>query len=250
VQLSRVRIPTRARSLAAPLGVALAVLFTAVVLPRPAQTGDVAAAPKATAPNAPAERCHPLSSDAKDVCSSFVELEVKDVLPLAELQTHAVVLVSKDGKTMLPIFVDEAAAVSIAFRLAQRAPPHPLAQDLLDDVVSGMGGRVTEVRIDSLEDDIFVGRIVIRQGERDLALNARPSDSIAMAIKGGAPILANREVLDEAGIDEAEIQSLLEQQRQGPGVGGSGPLPFTPPSPEQEMIPGQTPIPERPTIEL
>lgn len=232
---------------------ALAVLLAVLFLPRPALTGDAAedTKSKTTPPpaSAPETRCHRLSSDAKDVCSTFVELEVKDVLPLAELQTHAVVLVSKDGKTMLPIFVDEAAAVSIAFRLAQRAPPHPLAQDLLDAVVSGMGGKVTEVRIDDLVEDIFVGRIVIRQGERDLALSARPSDSIAMAIKGGAPILAHRKVLDQAGIDEAEVESLLQRQKE-PGVGGSGAMPFTLPSPDEESSPGPTPIPDRPTIEL
>ena len=48
----------------------------------------------------------------------------------------------------LPIFVDEAAAMAIAFRLAHVEPPHPLAQDLLDDVVEELGGQVTEVRID------------------------------------------------------------------------------------------------------
>lgn len=231
---------------------AVAVLLTVLFLPRPAHTGAAggdAGTPGASAP-APAERCHPLSSDAKDVCASFVELEVKDVLPLAELQTHAVVLMSKDGKTMLPIFVDEAAAVSIAFRLAQRAPPHPLAQDLLDAVVTGMGGRVTEVRIDDLEDDIFVGRIVIRHGERDLALSARPSDSIAMAIKGGAPILASRKVLEAAGIDEQEIDALQQQQQQAPGVGGSGPAPLDTPLPGVDAPSPPESAPERPTIKL
>lgn len=236
---------------------ALAVLFTVLFLPRAAHTGEVGADAGTTGSTPPAAaRCHPLSSDARDVCSTFVELEVKDVLPLAELQTHAVVLVSKDGKTMLPIFVDEAAAVSIAFRLAQRAPPHPLAQDLLDAVVSGMGGRVTEVRIDSLEDDIFVGRIVIRHDDQDLALAARPSDSIAMALKGGAPILANRQVLDQAGITEQEIDALIQQRESAPGVGGSGIPPMGPLTPMDPLMPGDPPEgspttePDRPSIKL
>ena len=103
------------------------------------------------------------------------------------------------------------------------------------------------MRIDDLEDDIFVGRIVIRQGETDLALDARPSDSIAMALKGGAPILATRKVMDAAGIDEKEIGEMLEQQ---PGVGGSGLPPGHPAvPPETEPLP-PGPEPEKPTIEL
>lgn len=178
--------------------------------------------------------CRPLAGDAPDVCEELVELEVRDVLPIVELDTHAIVLVSKDGSTMLPIFVDEAAAVSIAFRLAEREPPHPLAQDLLDSVVEELGGEVTEVRIESVEDDVFVGRVVIRQNGNDHAIDARPSDSIAMALQGKAPILADRQVLDEAGIDEQEIKSLLEQEL---GVGGSGPLPHELPPPGEPTTP-------------
>jgi bifunctional DNase/RNase len=198
----------------------LLALAIALFLPALALSGETRAPP--SSPPSASKRCHPLRGEDSNVCRQMVELEVRDVVPLQEFQTHAVVLVSKDGQKVLPIFVDEAAAVAIAFRLAEREPPQPLAQDLLDSVVSELGGKVTEVRIDSLKDNIFSGRIIIRQGQQDHALEARPSDSIAMALKGGAPILAHRKVLDEAGIDQKDIDSLDDQ---GPGVGGSGPPP-------------------------
>jgi hypothetical protein len=123
--------------------------------------------------------------------------------------------------------------VSIAFRLAERPPPQPLAQDLLDDVVSKLGGHVTEVRIDDLRDNVYSGRVFLQQGKKELALEARPSDSIAMAMHSNARIRVTRKVLTLAGITRAEIESLQRQEEGGPGVGGSGgglgPLPAPPP---------------------
>ncbi|MBN1209421.1 MAG: bifunctional nuclease family protein [Myxococcaceae bacterium] len=164
-------------------------------------------------------------------CKELIELVVRDVVPLEEAQTHAVVLSTEDGETVLPVFVDEAAAVAIAFRLAHLEPPQPLAQDLLDDVVAKLGARVTEVRIDDLRGDIYTGRIFLQQGKKNMELDARPADSIAMALDGNARIRVTRKVLSLAGISREDVESMHEQM---PGVGGSGepepePLPFTPP---------------------
>jgi bifunctional DNase/RNase len=168
------------------------------------------------------------------------------VVPLVEAQTHAVVLTTKSRDIVLPVFVDEASAVSIAFRLAEREPPQPLAQDLLDDVVEQLGARVTEVRIDDLRDNVYSGRVFLEQGKRKMTLDARPSDSIAMALTSHARIRVTRKVLTMAGISRDEIDGL----QGGPGVGGSGrggmdedaaplPLPGMPgaPAPSQKQTP-------------
>lgn len=167
----------------------------------------------------PLVECAAAAGQKKDV--EMIEMEVRDVIPLTTADTHAVVLVSKDRGTVLPIFVDEGAAVAIAFRLAHREPPHPLAHDLLDRVVTELGGTVTEVRIDDVEDQIYQGRVFISQGQKHLQLNARPSDSISMALANGAKIFASKKVLAEAGITREEIDRLREHN----GVGGSGPAP-------------------------
>ncbi len=151
-----------------------------------------------------------------------VELEVMDVIPIEEAQTHAVLLVSKDQALLLPLFVTEEAAVSIAFRLAQQDSPHPLAADLLDDVVSKMGGTVTSVEIDDVQDDVYTSQIKIRQGEKDLSLAARPSDAIAMALTGKARIFVTAEVMAEAGISREDLEALGGGMSEDFGVGGSG----------------------------
>ncbi len=154
-------------------------------------------------------------------CKELIELIVRDVVPLEEAQTHAVVLTTADGTIVLPVFVDEAAAVAIAFRLAHMEPPQPLAQDLLDDVVVKLGAHVTEVRIDDLRGDIYTGRVFLQQGKKRLELDARPADSIAMALDGNARIRVTRKVLTQAGINRDDIDAL--HGNEGPGVGGSGP---------------------------
>ncbi len=209
------KTPITATFLLGPLSVALLALG-GLMLPGfsapPAQKGAAATEESAA--------CVPKKGGNPAACKELVELQVRDVIPLVEAQTHAVVLTTEDGKLVLPIFVDESAAVAIAFRLANLRPPQPLAQDLLGSLVTELGGKVTEVRIDDLRDDIYTGRVFVTQGKRKMALDARPSDSIAMALAGQARILVTRKVLDEAGITRDEIDSLREG---GPGVGGSGP---------------------------
>ncbi|GHG99180.1 hypothetical protein GCM10012319_65340 [Comamonas sp. KCTC 72670] len=190
-------------------------------------------------------------------CSELVELEVQDVVPLEEAQAHAVVLATKDKGIVLPVFVDEASAISIAFRLAERQPPQPLAQDLLDDVVNRLGGKVTEVRIDDLRDNVYSGRVFLEQGQKKMTLDARPSDSIAMALTSHARIRVTRKVLTLAGITREEIEGL---QKEGPGVGGSGPMDMAPgfPSPgapteppidmDLEGLPPGHPLPKTPPL--
>ncbi|HSP81095.1 MAG TPA: bifunctional nuclease family protein [Myxococcaceae bacterium] len=194
----------------APLSAALVALGALLLLP----------AFKAPSPHSAADgpACVPGKGEDPASCTELIELEVRDVIPLVEAQTHAVVLTTQDGEMVLPIFVDESAAVAIAFRLAHIHPPQPLAQDLLGAVVTELGASVVEVRIDDLRDDIYFGRVFLQQGKRRVALDARPSDSIAMAMDSEARILVTRKVLDEAGITREEIEAL---QGGGPGVGGS-----------------------------
>jgi len=162
-------------------------------------------------------------------CAELVEMEVRDVVPL-ETDSHAVVLVTKDRGTVLPIFVDEGSAVAIAFRLAHRPSPQPQAPDLLDSMLSQLGGELTEVRIDKVEDAVFTGQMLVTQGEKHLQIPARPSDSIALALAHGVKIFASRQVLTRAGISQAEIDRLRRHLPRGrpplvdgdKGQGGSG----------------------------
>ncbi|HLL52438.1 MAG TPA: bifunctional nuclease family protein, partial [Myxococcaceae bacterium] len=221
------KTPLKPSSYLASLTALMVVLGGALLLP------SFPAPLAAGATQKSAAGCHE-AGKGPSRCHDLVEMEVRDVIPLKEASTHAVVLVSKDRTIVLPIFVDESAAVSIAFRLAHRQAPHPLSHDLMDDVISQMGGKVTEVRIDDVENQIYTGRVFITQGRKHLEVAARPSDSISMALNKGAKIYASQKVLTAAGITREEIERLREKggvpgapedEEEAPGVGGSGPPP-------------------------
>jgi bifunctional DNase/RNase len=211
-----VKTPHRAGLFLAPISAVVLALLGLLFLPAFSAQPAYAAAPRKAGP----EPCITEEGGDPAACKELIELVVRDVVPLEEAQTHAVVLTTQDGQIVLPVFVDEAAAVAIAFRLAHMEPPQPLAQDLLDDVVSKLGAHVTEVRIDDLHGDMYTGRVFLEQGKKHLELDARPADSIAMALDGKARIRVTRKVLTQAGINRDDIESM--QRDQGQGVGGSG----------------------------
>ena len=142
--------------------------------------------------------------------SELVEVEVQDVLPLEQANTHAIILVSNEG-ILLPVFVDESAAVAIAFRLANRTSPRAFGEDLVDTIFRRLGGKVLQVELDDFRNLSRQSRIVVRMGSKTYALEARSSDSIAAALTSGARIFATRRMLLEVGISEAEINRLREQ---------------------------------------
>jgi hypothetical protein len=211
-----VKTPNLARLFLAPLSAVALAMGGLLFLPAFGTWPAVAAPAAKVVP----EPCLTEKGEDPGACKELIELVVRDVVPLVEAQTHAVVLTTEDGTMVLPIFVDESAAVAIAFRLAHLDPPQPLAQDLLDDVVSKLGAKVTEVRIDDLRGDIYTGRVFLEQGKKKLELDARPADSIAMALDGSARIRVTRKVLALAGISRDDIDNMHPG---GPGVGGSGP---------------------------
>lgn len=129
---------------------------------------------------------------------AFVEVTVRAVVPTE--QGHAVVLAPKEGK-VLPVFVGPCEANAIQMRLDRQTGPRPLTHELLDNVVKALGARVVKIEIDDLRSNTFLGRIYLAQGDKTIQIDARPSDSIALALGAGAPIKVARKVLEKAGFD-------------------------------------------------
>jgi bifunctional DNase/RNase len=112
-----------------------------------------------------------------------------------------VVLRSEDGR-ILPIYIGIAEAMAIHSALKNRIPPRPMTHDLLVDIINKLNARVEKVIIDDLIDNTFYARIVLKQNDHVVEVDARPSDSIAIAVRLGCPIYVEDKVLDEAGQGE------------------------------------------------
>lgn len=134
-----------------------------------------------------------------EVPEGFVQMTVAGVM-----QTeggHAVVLKQEQPNgALLPIWIGDAEAFSIQLRLERRRFQRPLTHDLLDTIMQKLGGRLVKIQVDDLKTNTFVGTVFILQGKTVHAIDARPSDSIALALGSQVPIFVAKKVLDRAGV--------------------------------------------------
>jgi len=116
------------------------------------------------------------------------------------------------GDRYLPIWIGAGEATAIAFAQQGVVPPRPLTHDLMKDVLEATGNSLTEVRITEMKDGVFFALLVFESG---VEVSARPSDSIALALRTGSRIVCAEEVLDEAGLEApAEQEDEVEKFRE------------------------------------
>lgn len=123
----------------------------------------------------------------------FVEMFVAAVLPTDG--GPAVVLRDKAEKVLVPIWIGTSEAHSILLRLERRRFPRPLTHDLLDAMVRDLGGEILKIHVDDLRGDTFVGTVFVKREGRVQHFDARPSDSIALAVGNSAPIFVSNAVI-------------------------------------------------------
>lgn len=130
-----------------------------------------------------------------------------------------VILREKDGHRFLPIWIGPAEANAIAMKLQDQQAPRPMTHDLLTQVVKGLGGTLRRVFIKSVKENTYYAEMVIDRDDHVFQVDARPSDSIAVALRLEAPIFTDDQLLSspvEAGdalqSDPALNAELLKQR--------------------------------------
>jgi bifunctional DNase/RNase len=137
-----------------------------------------------------------------------------------ELPTNQPIVLLREvnGERYLPIWIGAVEATAIAYEQQGVKPARPLTHDLLRDVLAALKAPLHAVEIVALKDSVYFADLIIGEGVR---VSARPSDSIALALRVGATIRCSEAVLDEAGIiipdeqeDEVEkFREFLDQVR-------------------------------------
>ena len=116
---------------------------------------------------------------------------------------QVIVLKEREGDRFLPVVIGIAEVNAIKLKLSGIEPPRPLTHDLLLKTIEELGAKLQEIQIDKLENNTFYAKLILnRNGSGEIKVDARPSDSIALAIRAGAPIFVDEEVLGEAGVNE------------------------------------------------
>jgi uncharacterized protein len=112
-----------------------------------------------------------------------------------------VLLKTADDDKFLPIWIGHAEAAAILMKLQGASAPRPMTHDLFTDVISELQGEIVRVTVTELKENTFYAQITIVQDGRELEVDSRPSDAIALAVRCDAQIFATDDVIHESAID-------------------------------------------------
>lgn len=133
----------------------------------------------------------------------MIELVLSKIKIDENRSEQVIVLRERTGSRLLPVVIGIAEVNAIKLKLSGIEPPRPLTHDLLLRSIEQLGAKLKEIHIDRLENNTFFAKLVlVRNGSPEIKVDARPSDSVALALRAGAPIYVAEEVLSEAGVGE------------------------------------------------
>lgn len=113
--------------------------------------------------------------------------------------TPVVILRERDGTRVLPIWIGPAEASAIAMEMQGLRPPRPMTHDLLKSAIIGLGASVRRICISRVKDKTYYAEVWLSRDDHQFQLDARPSDSIALALRVQAPIFTDDSLLEDSG---------------------------------------------------
>lgn len=146
----------------------------------------------------------------------LVEVKVQSLALDRTTNTPVVILQELEGERVLPIWIGPGEASAIAMQLADMEFSRPLTHDLLCSVMKGLGGNLQKVIITRVESSTYYAEMIVRRNGEVFSLDARPSDSIAVALRVSARIFAQDELLEEAAIEVPDEASSTPSEGKGP----------------------------------
>jgi hypothetical protein len=129
-----------------------------------------------------------------------IEMTVDSIRVSLVSYQRVVILKEKDSDRYLPIWIGPSEADAIAIKLQEVQVPRPLTHDLLRSVINALGATVVSIVVTNLENDTFFAKILLNVDGKQIEIDSRPSDAIALAVRVKVPIYAEDSVLDKAGI--------------------------------------------------
>ncbi|MEE8168876.1 MAG: bifunctional nuclease family protein [Candidatus Hydrothermarchaeales archaeon] len=129
---------------------------------------------------------------SRNIPSGYVEVEITDV----EISHTGGVMYlrEKDSDSVLPIFIGEGQAQIIIMLMNNVSPDRPLMHDLLEEVLNKVGIKLSYISVDRLDKGVFYATLVLENG-RTLDIDARPSDSVILALSYGTPIYVHEALM-------------------------------------------------------
>ena len=127
-----------------------------------------------------------------------IEMTIKGLMVDPITNMPIIILRDKDGQRVLPIWVGVFEANAIALQIENVATPRPMTHDLLKNVITDLRGRIERIVVSDLKENTFFALIYLNVNGEVIAVDARPSDAIALALRASAPIFVEEKVIDHA----------------------------------------------------
>jgi bifunctional DNase/RNase len=117
---------------------------------------------------------------------------------------YILLLKEVDGNDTLPIWIGKPEADSIALALGKVATPRPLTHDLIKNILGALEVKVARIVITQIMDNTYYALVYITDGKKEIPIDSRPSDAVAVALRTGAPIFIQDDVMGKKSSDELE----------------------------------------------
>src|SRR5512146_654877 len=160
--------------------------------------------------------------------SELVEVKVQSLGLDRTSNTPVVILQEKDGSRVLPIWIGPGEASAIAMELAGMKFSRPLTHDLFASVIIGMGGSLQRVMITKVVENTYFAELIIQRKGELISVDARPSDSIAIALRMSASIFTTDDLLENTSIEVADAsdnpQDFISSEEKEQGQAGAAGL--------------------------
>ncbi|MDP2940051.1 MAG: bifunctional nuclease family protein [Candidatus Omnitrophota bacterium] len=131
-------------------------------------------------------------------------MELNKIIIDEKRHDQIIVLKEKNGERRLPIVIGLLEASSIKMKLSGVEPPRPLTHDLLKNTIENLNAKVERIVIDKLMDNTFHAKLILKLDGVTKVIDARPSDSIALAVRTKSPIFVEEEVLNQVSSPKEE----------------------------------------------
>ena len=128
----------------------------------------------------------------------FVEMKVAGITVDPFSNSPIVILKEVEGTKALPIWIGVLEASAIAAELGNVKPPRPMTHDLMRDILNHLSVNVEKIEVNDLKDNTFYATIYLMIGNENLAIDSRPSDAMALALRTASPIFVSEEVIKES----------------------------------------------------
>ena len=166
--------------------------------------------------------------------SRMIEVVIDSVRVSLTNQNRIVVLREVNAERYLSIYIGPYEAEAITIALQEIEVARPQTHDLLKNIINSLNARLVRVEVVALREDVYFGNLVVESSGRILNIDSRPSDALALAVRGHVSVFVSREVMESAGI--VPEQDLADEPPSAPIEKSSAPAPEEPEAQERLSV--------------